>query len=78
MLLAVGVISTGVFILSSGHWEQVQSLLKALAPRDTVPRWFICGGSSTATGLHWEGTPLSFSTKHVGFWQSCVLALVSV
>ncbi|XP_041282269.1 cyclin N-terminal domain-containing protein 1 isoform X5 [Onychostruthus taczanowskii] len=34
MLLAVGVISTGVFILSPGHWEQVQSLLKALAPRE--------------------------------------------
>lgn len=27
MLLAVGVISGGVFMLSPGHWEQVQSLL---------------------------------------------------
>lgn len=27
MLLAVGVISAGVFILSPRHWEQVQSLL---------------------------------------------------
>lgn len=33
MLLAVGVISTGVFILSPDHWEQVQSLLNMLALR---------------------------------------------
>lgn len=33
MLLAVGVISTGVFILSPDHWEQVQSLLNTLALR---------------------------------------------
>ena len=62
MLLAVGIISTGVFILTPGHWEQVQLLLNTLALREHNARvvylsqhskWG-CTGSGTR-----EGTPLS-------------------
>ncbi|XP_071307227.1 cyclin N-terminal domain-containing protein 1 isoform X3 [Agelaius tricolor] len=54
MLLAVGVISTGVFILSPGRWEQVQSLLKALAPQEhgakVVYLWWLQHSNWGCTG----------------------------
>ncbi|XP_063260029.1 cyclin N-terminal domain-containing protein 1 isoform X2 [Prinia subflava] len=63
MLLAVGVISAGVFILSPGHWEQVQWLLSALAPREhsakVVHLFQHSKWGCTGSGMK-EGTPLCF------------------
>lgn len=55
MLLAVGIISTSVFILNPGHWKQVQSLLNALALHEkNVKVVYMFKHSKKTGGLYWE------------------------
>lgn len=75
MLLAVGIISTSVFILNPGHWKQVQSLLNTLAlPEKNAKVVYVFRHSkktdSTGSSMREVTSFGFFSRKHVYFCKS--------